>query len=149
MKIIMFFLSVILMAFSCENVQLEDEITMIEFSSGGMSGYNERIQITSEKISITIEQRRSQEDAITYEEAITKDDWSQLINNIENINFSEIENLESPTMKRAYDGAMHSEIIVTTSKEKYLSPSFDDDNPHEKLKPLMNAIRALANRVDR
>lgn len=149
MKTVLIFLSMILMAFSCENVQLENEITMIEFSSGGMSGYNERIQITSEKVLVTIEQMRSHEDAVTYQQAITREEWSQLINNIENIDFSEIENLESPTMKRAYDGAMHSEITVTTISKKYVSPSFDDDNPHEKLQPLTNSIRALADKVDR
>lgn len=146
MKIILILLSTILMAFSCENVQLEKEITMIEFSSGGMSGYNERIQITPDKVITTIEQKRSQEDAVIREHAITKDEWSQLVSTLESIDFSEIENFESPTMKRAYDGAMHSEIIVATSTKKYVSPSFDDYNPHEKLQPLMNGIRELANR---
>lgn len=149
MKIIFFILSIFLMSFSCDNVSLKDEIKMIEFNSGGMSGYHEQIKISEDSIEIIIEQRRTEEPAQKYQQEISPEDWSKLIETIENLNFSEIGSLESPTMKRAYDGAMHSGITIYTLTSSYVSPSFDDDNPHEKLQPLMNAIREVAGKVER
>ena len=61
MKIILYILSIFLMSFSCENVSLQDEIKIIEFNSGGMSGYHEQIKISKDSIEIIIEQRRTEE----------------------------------------------------------------------------------------
>lgn len=149
MKITLLFLSIFLTSFSCESVQLDEEIKEVAFRSMGMSGHAETITVNRDSVVLSYEKRRTQEKPLTFGRKLDNGEWTSLIAIIKAINFSEISSLESPTNKRAYDGALHSEIIIRTRDREYVSPSFDDEDPHEKLQPLMNALRELANTVDR
>ena len=62
--------------------------------------------------------------------------WKQLLQNMEHLNLHGIPKLKSPSMKRAYDGARHSEIIITTFDNQRYIHMFDDENPNMLLKPL-------------
>ena len=149
MKIVLLFLFVFLSSFSCENLQLEEEIEAIRFSSMGMSGHAESILITRDSILLSYEKRRTQEPSQVFSRKINRGEWNSLIQTISPLNIKEISSLESPTNKRAYDGAFHSQLIIRTIHQEYRSLSFDDENPHEKLLPLMQAVRSLANTVEK
>lgn len=148
-KISLLFYLVFLTSFSCEQMQLEDEIELIGFSSLGMSGQAENIQITRDSIIITHEKRRTAEPPQIFSRKISRGEWNAVVQSLGSLDMNEVGSLESPTNKRAYDGAYHSQFTFRTSQQEYNSPFFDDENPHEKLVPLMQAVRNLANTVEK
>ena len=60
---------------------------------------------------------------------------------IKNIRLTEIETLQSPTMKRTFDAAAHGSIIITIPDGRSFTHGFDDENPHKKFRALMDEIR--------
>jgi hypothetical protein len=74
----------------------------------------------------------------------TDDEWKELVATLRGISLDEIPSLTSPTSKRAYDGARHSTIMISTRGGKSYTHGFDDEDPHEKLQPLMKAITKSA-----
>jgi hypothetical protein len=119
--------------------QSSSDIVRIEFNSG-TRGSNEQIILT--KDSIVSFQENFQKDKAPQPVARTASakEWSRLLDCLSQVRLTEIETLESPTMKRAFDGASHSSIIITTSDGSTFTHGFDDENPHHKLKPLMMEI---------
>ena len=103
MKILLLLFLVFLSSFSCESVQLEEEIRSVEFSSMGMSGIAENIRITKDSIVLTYEKRRTQEPPQVFKSKLDNGDWITLIQTIEMLDLQDISNLDAPTNKRAYD----------------------------------------------
>ncbi|MBI1767388.1 MAG: hypothetical protein HY015_04475 [Bacteroidetes bacterium] len=112
------------------------DIVRIEFSSL-TRGYQELVVITADSLKATTP---------TQHKAIKNKDWTGVIKSLYGVHLNDIEGLKSPTMKRAYDGARHSTITIITKSGKY-SHSFDDEDPHEKLKPLMKVIHDTKKRL--
>jgi hypothetical protein len=65
-----------------------------------------------------------------------------MINALSEINIAEVPNLQSPTSRRAFDGARHSTITIYTKGSSF-THSFDDEFPNHVLVPLMAAIKNL------
>jgi hypothetical protein len=118
-------------------LQNTDKVVRIEFNSL-TRGFQETVVITADSAVRAVNPRNGL--PFTKAKAIKKRDWECLQKTINKISLSEISRLESPTMKRAYDGALHSTITITTKSGEQFTHSFDDDDPHEKLKPLMREI---------
>jgi hypothetical protein len=121
--------------------QKTDEVVRIEFTSL-TRGYSSKLELTKDSLvefstpnrgSASIEKRKK----------MNPEDWRLLIQALKNVKLSEVPDLKSPTMKRAYDGARHSTLSFTTANGEVLSHSFDDENPHEKLQPMMKLIGKL------
>jgi hypothetical protein len=114
-----------------------DHIMCIEFSSL-TRGYQEYVLFTSDSMKYT--RTQAGHTKISKARELKKSEWKDLLKVAQKINLKEIPELKSPTMKRAHDGARHSTItIITDSNQTYIH-TFDDENPHEKLKALMNVI---------
>ena len=58
------------------------------------------------------------------------------------VKLSEMSNLESPSNKRAFDGAMNATITIKKDKDSFTSSSFDHDNPPKELKELVSFLRS-------
>jgi hypothetical protein len=114
-------------------------ITKIEFSTG-TRGYQKNVFISADSI---IEITEDRENKRPVKKKIEQNEWRGLIDIASELSLNELEQLPSPTSKRAFDGAKHSSIIITTKDGKSYAHAFDDEQPHKKLQPLMNAIRKL------
>lgn len=55
----------------------------------------------------------------------------------------EIGDLKAPSNKRAFDGAMHARISIHLNDTTYVSSDFDDGNPPEELKPLVELLESF------
>ena len=122
-------------------MQSTGSIIRIEFSSL-TRGYQELIVITEDSIRISTQGRTKEN------KSIENQDWANIIKALKNVKPTDIAGLKSPTTKRAYDGARHSTITVMTKSGTY-SHSFDDEDPHEKLKPLMKVIHDKKKKLTR
>jgi hypothetical protein len=122
------------------SAQSSQEISRIEFNSG-TRGYREQIIITPDSIVSIQEDIKANQKPNVKARAASPKEWSKLLDCLKDVRLTEIETLESPTMKRAYDGASHGSIIITTTDNKTFTHGFDDEDPHKKLKPLMAEIK--------
>jgi hypothetical protein len=73
-------------------------------------------------------------------------EWNQLMQAIPDYPLAQLDKLEAPGMDRASDRARHSRITIKTSKDEYRSAEFDNETPHKKLMPLMEAIKNMEER---
>jgi hypothetical protein len=121
--------------------QQQNEIKSIEFNSLSRGGENIIAVFTSDSINITTLERNVLKSSIR--KKINPNDWAKLLASLKPVSLSELPNLKSPTMKRAFDGAKHSEIKITNSSNTAFSHNFDDTEPHPLLKQLMFSILEL------
>ena len=120
--------------------QNKKEITAIEFTSLSRA-YYEQVLITPD--SLCNGTREAGGEIKTTCRPTTTAEWNELLNSLNGVSISEMGKLKSPSMKRAYDGALHSSLRLTTKDNQSWNHSFDDDDPHEQLRPLLIAIRKL------
>jgi hypothetical protein len=125
--------------------QRNSEIKKIEFTTL-TRGANEKVLITKDCVSV-IKQGRDDVNENSVEMKLQKGDWQALLNSLQNISLADISSYQAPTNKRAYDGAWHSSITITTKDEKSYGHSFDNEEPNEKLQALMKTIRTLTERT--
>jgi hypothetical protein len=137
-KAIVFFASLIV---SCLGVRCQSvsSINQIEFTTL-TRGYQKHVVLSVDSLIVAMEGRQGNE---TLKKKLSKGDWNALMGSLKNTKLSEIPELKSPSMKRAFDGAKHSTLTIITSDQKMLTHSFDDEDPHLKLLPLMSAVKKI------
>lgn len=118
-----------------------DSIMKIEFSTL-TRGAHQTIVFTKNQIETTKQTHNDNVEKRTFSSLSAKQ-WEVLLLPLSALALAEIPTLTSPTKARAYDGARHSAITITTNSGKTFSHNFDNENPHERLKPLMREIAAL------
>jgi hypothetical protein len=122
--------------------QKTSQVTKVEFTSLTRGGIINQIIITKDSVTKSTSAGRGAE-LQTIKKSISKKDWQRLLRSLKDVTLSQVPELKSPTMKRAYDGALHSTISITTNDAVIVTHSFDDEEPHEKLKLLMKQINRL------
>ncbi|KUJ50432.1 hypothetical protein [Chryseobacterium sp. JAH] len=73
--------------------------------------------------------------------AMPVSEWDKICTEVNLLNLTTIENLESPTTGRFSDAALSSDIVIYIDGKTYHSASFDAGIPNEKLKALYNALK--------
>ncbi|HEY0651892.1 MAG TPA: hypothetical protein VGD65_02150 [Chryseosolibacter sp.] len=127
--------------------QSRTEIKQIEFSKISR-GYEEHVRINADSVHVLVHDIRGDKAPVNFSRKTDKQEWIDLIEVVKTIRVTEIDGLPSPTMKRASDAAMHGTLTLTTLADKSYSHGFDDENPHESLKPLLAVVRELSGRKE-
>ncbi|HET9485896.1 MAG TPA: hypothetical protein VFO54_00595, partial [Chryseosolibacter sp.] len=118
--------------------KLED-ITSIAFTKQSR-GFLDEVVISRDSVHGAVENHRTPENARHYSAGVENDEWSKLMLALKDVSLDDIDGLQSPTMNRAHDGAIHSTIVITFEDGRSVSHSFDDENPHPDLRLLLDAI---------
>jgi hypothetical protein len=116
--------------------QPSTDISRIRFTSV-TRGYHKEVNITKDSVHTLVQGRGGNE---TYSRHLSAGEWNKLTGTLKNVKLEEISKLKSPTEKRAFDGARISSLEVQTGEGQTLIHSFDDEQPHATLKPLMDAV---------
>lgn len=119
--------------------QTANSIKKIEYTTL-TRGYQKHIVISGDSVTTSVEGREENQQT---KRALSKAEWNTVIGALKNVKLSEVPSLPSPTMKRAYDGARHSTLTLITQDQLAFAHSFDNENPHPELLPLMKAIIAM------
>lgn len=130
------FCAVIGMAGQCQN----NSITKIEFTTL-TRGYQKQVFISADSLVKIVEGR--QDENKVQKRKLADGEWKELVNEAAKTPVTEIAQLKSPTSRRAFDGARHSTIVIHTKDGRSYTHSFDDENPHEKLKVLLDLIKNM------
>jgi hypothetical protein len=128
-----------ILTFAFAAAQQREEVTAVEFTSF-TRGFQKQaffssdsiIQITNKRGVISVAKRK-----------IDSLEWEKLNEQLKDVNFAKMKELPAPSARRTFDGAMHSTITIVTGTGLKYEHTFDDEFPHEKLYPLMQAIKAL------
>jgi hypothetical protein len=142
-------LSIVLLLVCCTLLwaQNKDEIKEIEFSKISR-GYEEHVRVKSDSVHVFIHDMRGEKTPVNFSRKIEEAEWVSLIESLKVIRLTDIEELPSPSMKRASDAAMHGTLTVTTKSEQSYSHGFDNEDPHESLKPLLKLVRDISGRKE-
>lgn len=109
----------------------------------GSRGYQKEIALTKDSALIRINSSFQERPSKNIRSKISAAEWNKVTASLNGVNIKGLNELPSPTMKRAVDAADHSSIAVTTDNE--YSHSFDNTDPNEQLKKLMEIILEIEN----
>jgi hypothetical protein len=123
--------------------QNKSAIKQIEFSKISR-GYEEHVRIKADSVHVLVHDIRGEKAPVNFSRKTEESEWTRLLEIMKTIKEKEIETLPSPSMKRASDAAMHGTLTVTTNSDKTYSHGFDDENPHDSLRPLLKAVREIS-----
>lgn len=124
--------SFFLIAGNCQRQQ----ITGIEYTTL-TRGYYKELLISADSVRIKEKGRGDTNSVIRW--SLRKEQWEQVLGALKDVELSSVNDLQSPTSNRAFDGALHSTIRIIAGDSVY-THSFDDENPHKVLQPLMRLI---------
>lgn len=139
MKIVALSTLLALVAFSNSCGQSLENITRITFTKQ-TRGMLDEVVISRDSVQGFVENHRVPENSQEYATRIDQDQWARLLMTLKDVSLEDIDGLQSPTMNRAHDGAIHSTIEITFEGGHSISHSFDDETPHPDLQPLLDAI---------
>jgi len=71
-------------------------------------------------------------------------DWNTLLGMLKKIKPQDLPNLEVPSKKHQFDGALAATLQVVTQGTAYQTPTFDHGNPPAEVKDLTDKILALS-----
>ncbi len=71
-------------------------------------------------------------------------DWNTLLAMLKKINLQNLPNVEVPSKKHQFDGALGATLQIITQGTAYQTPTFDHGNPPAEVKDLTDKILALS-----
>lgn len=119
--------------------QSTESISSISFTKQSR-GFLDEVFISRDSVQGFVENHRAPESTQQYASGVDQDGWAKLMVALKDVSLDHIDGLQSPTTNRAHDGAIHSSILITFEDGHTVSHSFDDENPHPDLRPLLDAI---------
>jgi hypothetical protein len=114
----------------------QDAVTKIEFTTL-TRGYQKQVFIDADSLIVIVDGR--QEPNKVVKRALPKGSWDDINRVLQNVTY------ESPSNRRAFDGAKHSTLKLITRDGKDFSHTFDDLDPHPALKPLLEVLLEIEN----
>ena len=107
----------------------------------GSRGYQKNILFTTDSVILVINSTFEDNPSKNIRTRISATEWDKLNASLNGVDIPKIGELKSPTMKRAVDAGNHSAITITTDAD--YNHGFDDYNPNEQLKKLMDVIQEI------
>lgn len=143
MKISMIaFIFMFLAAGDCSN-QEKNSVSSLSyetFTRGSSTIY----KITPEMIEIKSTGLNKSESSLQ----ISKEEWNSLLEKMQKIDASKMNQLKAPTDGRASDAALHAILSIRKNDTIFKTNSFDHGQPPAEIKPLVQAILTLAENVE-
>jgi hypothetical protein len=140
-------ITILLVCWTSLLAQKNPEIKQVEFSKVSR-GYEEHVRINPDSVHVFVHDIRGDKAAVKFARKVDDAEWVELVKTTKGLKFKDIDGLPSPTMKRASDAAMHGTLTITTGEDKSFAHGFDDENPHDSLKPLLKAVKEISGRKE-
>jgi len=128
-------LTILLMGLSAVT---EAQISRIEFNSV-TRGFQKNVIITADSVVESVDGRQQSQNKLVKRKN-DPTDWSNLLKTLSDVDIAQLSKLEPPSRRSAFDGARQSTIKITDTNGNNYSHTFDDENPNDRLKPLMDEI---------
>jgi hypothetical protein len=113
------------------------EITYQAFTRG----YRETIRISPDSL---IREEEGVRGNTSIHTAISRGEWSLLLESLQGISLEKVGQLPAPTNKRQRDAALHATLSIRTAAGTYTSTTFDHMAPPKALEPLVQHMHRLS-----
>lgn len=130
-------LSLLCLANACP--QSAEDITSITFTKQNR-GFLDEVIISRDSVQGFVENHRVPDSSRQYATGFDQDGWAKIMMALRDVSLADIDGLQSPTMNRAHDGAIHSTLVIAFADGSSVTHSFDNENPHPDLRPLLDVI---------
>ena len=142
-------INVLLLVFgNVSNCQPAKTINQIEVTKTSR-GYQENVRLTRDSLIVYIENNVAGKAPMKHTRKLDPKEWTSLIQALDGVVLKDIPALPSPTMKRASDAAMHSTITISAEGGKTYAHGYDNEDPHQALKPLLKMVREIGGPTDK
>ena len=132
--------SIFLVFFLSKGCSQEQFISDVKISYGANSrGFHRTIQIENKTFSV-INTRDGKPEVVE----LSDEQWNQLGKLYSKIDLKTFNDLEGPTMERAYDGKAHADMSIIVKDKTYTTKGFDHTIPPAKIKEFVDYINKLA-----
>lgn len=125
----------------CSQCVSQQEISKVEYQVASRT-FRQQIIITPDSVSRVREDFRKDPTPVITRRVLSSHEWTRVMNALKGLKLNSINEMPSPTDRRTYDAASHGSITITQDSSSY-THGFDDADPHDKLKPLMEVILKL------
>jgi heat shock protein HslJ len=137
MKII---LSIFLSIFLSKSCAQDQELSEVKVVYGANTrGYHRMITIEKNTFSL-VSQRDGKPSVIV----LTDEQWKKIADLYGRIDLKTFNDLEGPTMERAYDGKPHADMSIIVKDKTYTTKGFDHTIPPVKIKEFVDYINKIA-----
>ena len=120
----------------------QDNTPTIEYSAISRGGFK---TVKVSQASIIYKKSRAENEQT---KACTQKQWDELINHLDKIDLNEISELEPPSKKHLFDGALHATLSVSLNGKTYQTKTFDHGNPPEKIAELVKYILTIGGEIE-
>jgi hypothetical protein len=117
------------------------QIVRIEFNSL-TRGFQKNVIVTPDSVVESVDGRQQSQNKLRKRKNDTAG-WQALLKSLTEVDLQKISKLEPPSRRSAFDGARQSTLKIVDSHGNSYSHTFDDENPNDALKPLMDEILRL------
>lgn len=132
--------SIFLVIFLSKGCAQEQELSDVKVVYGANTrGYHRMITIEKNTFSL-VSQRDGKPSLINLTEA----QWKKVAELYSKIDLETFNDLEGPTMERAYDGKAHADMSIVVKDKTYTTKGFDHTIPPAKIKEFVDYINKLA-----
>ena len=126
-----------LFLFACPPLPQHSAFSKIEYEAYGRGG-SEYVLLEEGKLKYV----QNRQDTIT--KTLKNKDYKAIYEQIKDLELSSLENLKVPSTRHRTDGAFAAVLVVWNSEgNEFASPTFDDDNPPNEIKGLVDYIKSL------
>lgn len=132
--------SVFLVIFLSKGCSQEQDLSDVKIVYGANSrGFHRTIEI--EKNSFSVINKRDTKPVLV---ELTDEQWNEIGKLYSKIDLKTFNDLEGPTMERAYDGKPHADMTIVVKDKTYTTKGFDHTIPPAKIKEFVDYINKLA-----
>lgn len=132
--------SVFLVIFLSKGCSQEQDLSDVKIVYGANSrGFHRTIEI--EKNSFSVINKRDTKPVLV---ELTDEQWNEIGKLYSKIDLKTFNDLEGPTMERAYDGKPHADMSIVIKDKTYTTKGFDHTIPPVKIKEFVDYINKLA-----
>lgn len=117
-------------------------IIKIEFTSLAR-GFHKSISITNDSV-MQAQQGLADPHEITLRRKLKAKEWDRVLRSLAAISLPDVPALKAPTQGSHADAARQSTLTITTRGGQSVAHTFDNENPNERLRPLILAIRKVS-----
>lgn len=132
--------SIFLVIFLSKGCSQEQDLSDVKIIYGANNrGFHRTIQI--EKDVFTVVNKRDAKPVLV---ELTDAQWNEIGKLYSKIDLNTFNDLEGPTMERAYDGKPHADMSIIVKDKTYTTKGFDHTIPPAKIKEFVDYINKLA-----
>ncbi len=131
--------SIFLIIFLSKACSQEQDLTNVKIIYAANSrGFHRTIEIENKTFSV-INTRDAKSEAVE----LSDDQWNQLGKLYSKIDLKTFNDLEGPTMKRAFDGKPHADMSIIVKDKTYTTKGFDHTIPPAQIKEFVDYINKI------